>query len=152
MSIFDKYLITGEKIIGHTGESEVNFAVTNKRILSIDADESNFQDIRLGNIVSLGWDYTSNVQFIGYFILLIIVGFVFLFMSPEELRWLSILFFLIGVGFLIAYFLTRKCFLTVITTGGYETKIGLGGKEAKDDIIHMVEVIRNADEEYTPKG
>lgn len=151
-TIFDRYLIDGERLIRLTKKAEVNLAVSNKRLIILDEKESKFEDIRFGNIVSVAWQYTSNLRYLVYFVLSLIGGVILYSILPEEATFISVILFLVSIGFLIAYFVTKKCYLSIITKDGNVHRYTFGGAGVKDDMRDICMDIRNADEEYTPKG
>ena len=152
-TIFDKYLIDGEKLISATEKkAESNLAVTNKRLIMLGERESKFEDIRLGNIVSVGWEYISNTKYLVYFALSLVGSIILYSILPEEAAFISVILFLVSIGFLIAYFLTKRGTVSIITKGGNIHRYHFGGAGVKDAMRDLCMEIRDADEEYTPKG
>lgn len=118
----------------------------------MDEKESKFEDIRFGNIVSVAWQYISNLGYLVYFVLSLIGGAILYSILPEEATFISVILFLVSIGFLIAYFLTKRGTVSIITKGGNIHRYHFGGAGVKDAMRDLCMEIRDADEEYTPKG
>lgn len=154
-SVFDEYLVEGERIIASTEKifestnESTTLGISSERILLL-YGKNFFNDIKYGNIVTLGWKHIYKYldkMFLTLFLSTSLL-FVGINMQEEILKNTGFVFLGVSILFFIAYLSSKKTVFFISTTDGKEYHYDLKGINSKRISKDFIMGIRNSEKKY----